>query len=364
MLSCGIIGLPNAGKSTLFNALTHASAQVASYPFTTVEPNVGIVEVPDERLRLVAEAVHPAKTVPAAIKFVDIAGLVKNAHKGEGLGNQFLGHIREVDAIVHVVRCFEDPNVAHVEGDIDPVRDIESVNLELTFADLEVVERRISKLRKPAESGIKEAKFELEALSKAKLALEEGNPVLKADLSPDQRLILSSLNLLTDKPEIYVLNVSDDDLVAEDFGRYPELRRIIDQRDSEVVKIGAKLEAELLEFSEEESAEYLSEMGVKERGLDRLVSAAYDLLGLITFITAEPSEARAWPIAKRSTAYDAAGLIHGDIQRGFIKAEVVNWRDLVQSGSFHSCRESGKLMVEGREYRINDGEVIHFKFNV
>lgn len=361
-MEVGIIGLPNAGKTTLFNALTNAGAEVAAYPFTTIGSNVGIAEVPDERLHQIAKVVSSEKVVPATVRFVDIAGLVRGASRGEGLGNQFLGHIREVDAIAHVVRCFESPTVSHVEGGVDPQRDIEVVELELILADLKVAEAALEKVEKKAKSGDKEALKRADALSRAKRALEAGKLLKSSDLGDEDRKALAGISFLTDKPVIYVANATESEIGGSEGPAVSKVKEMAKARRAESVEICAKLEEELADLSDEEANEYLAAIGLEERGLDRLAEAAYRLLNLVTFFTIESGECRAWPVKAGTKAPAAAGKIHTDMERGFIKAEVVPWRVLVESGSFAAAREKGLLLVEGKEYVVRDGDVILFKF--
>ena len=365
-MKLGIVGLPNVGKSTLFNSLTKAGALSANYPFATIDPNVGIVSVPDERIVKLGELYHTKKVTPATIEFVDIAGLVKGASKGEGLGNQFLANIREVDAIVHVVRCFEDTNIIHVDGSIDPARDIETINLELIFADLEVLERRLSKVVKAARMDKTYAK-ELALLERIKEHLESGKMAKSLDVTDEDELaLLKEYNLLTYKPVIYAANVAEDDLADDGASnRYvSEVRQFAAENDCEVFVICAQIEQELSELSDEEKKEYLDDLGVSSSGLDKLVAASYSLLGLISFLTAGEDECRAWTIKKGTKAPQAAGKIHTDFERGFIKAEVVNYQDLLDNGSLAAAREKGIVGMEGKDYVVKDGDVILFRFNV
>lgn len=365
-MKLGIVGLPNVGKSTLFNSLTKAGAESANYPFCTIDPNVGIVAVPDERLGMLAKLYDSVKITPAVIEFVDIAGLVKGASKGEGLGNQFLANIREVDAIVHVVRCFEDPNVIHVDGSVDPMRDIETINLELIFSDLEILERRIAKTSKGARMDKALAK-ELELLNKLKGYLEEGKMAKGFETEDEEELaLLAGYQLLTYKPVIYAANVSEDDL-ADDGTANPfvqQVREYAAQEHSEVFVICAQIEQEIAELDEEEKKMFLEDLGLKESGLEKLIKASYSLLGLISYLTAGEPETRAWTITKGMKAPQAAGKIHSDFERGFIRAEVVNYQDLLDCGSTAAAKEKGLVRLEGKEYVVKDGDVILFRFNV
>lgn len=365
-MQLGIVGLPNVGKSTLFNSLTKAGAESANYPFCTIDPNVGVVPVPDERLEVLSEMHHSAKTVPAVIEFVDIAGLVKGASKGEGLGNQFLSNIREVDAIVHVVRCFEDSNIVHVDGSIDPLRDIETINLELIFSDLEVLERRLSKVSKAARMDKTCAK-ELALLERIKEHLESGKPAktMEAD-DEDERALLREYNLLTYKPVIYAANVAEEDLADDGASneKVAQVRKFAGQEDSEVFVICAQIEQEISELDEDEKTMFLEELGLSESGLEKLIRASYHILGLMSFLTAGEDETRAWTIKIGTKAPQAAGKIHSDFERGFIKAEVVNYRDLLEQGSLSAAREKGLVGIEGKDYVVKDGDVILFRFNV
>ena len=366
-LSVGIVGMPNVGKSTTFNALTKAqNAQAANYPFCTIDPNKAIVPVPDQRLSALASIVNPQQILPAVVEFVDIAGLVKGASKGEGLGNKFLEHIRQVDAVAHVVRCFEDPNITHVEGGIDPLRDIDIIQTELCLADLEIVEKRIMRLAKIAKSGNKEAKVEDEILRRIKAALDEGRPARQVELSEDDLALIKEMNLLTLKPTLYVANVAEDE-VATAYDENPFVQKVKEfaaKEGAEVVAISAKVESEIAELDPEEAKAFLEDLGETESGLDRLIKAAFDLLGLQTFLTAGPDECRAWTIVKGTTAPKAAGKIHTDFERGFIRAEIVNYDDLVAAGSVAAAREKGQVRVEGKDYVMQDGDVVNFRFNV
>ncbi|AUS28960.1 redox-regulated ATPase YchF [Paenibacillus polymyxa] len=364
-LKAGIVGLPNVGKSTLFNAITQAGAESANYPFCTIDPNVGVVEVPDERLDKLTELVVPNKTVPTAFEFVDIAGLVRGASKGEGLGNKFLAHIREVDAIVHVVRCFEDENITHVDGKIDPISDIQTINLELILADIESVDKRIDRSRKNMKGGNKQYAQEVEVLERIKESLYADKPARSVELSEDEKLIIRDLHLLTMKPVLYAANVSEDGVTEADSNPYVQkVREFAVAENAEVVPISAKVEAEIAELEGEDKAMFLEELGLAESGLNRLIKAAYRLLGLYTYFTAGVQEVRAWTIHKGTKAPGAAGVIHSDFERGFIRAEVVSYDDLVAAGSMNGAKERGQLRLEGKEYVVQDGDVMHFRFNV
>ena len=365
-MKLGIVGLPNVGKSTLFNSLTKAGAESANYPFCTIDPNVGVVTVPDERLNLLGDFYKSKKVTPAVIEFVDIAGLVKGASKGEGLGNQFLANIREVDAIVHVVRCFEDSNVVHVDGSIDPLRDIETINLELVFSDLEILERRIAKVTKTARMD-KEAAKELAFLEKVKAYLEEGQLAITLETeNEDEDAWLATYNLLTAKPVIYAANVAEDDIADDGANnQYVQaVREYAAKQNSEVFVICAQIEEEISELDEDERKMFLEDLGLTESGLEKLVRASYHLLGLMSFLTAGEDETRAWTIKIGTKAPQAAGKIHTDFERGFIKAEVVNYQDLLDCGSYAGAREKGLVRMEGKEYVVQDGDVILFRFNV
>lgn len=365
-LEVGIVGLPNVGKSTLFNAITKAGAQAENYPFCTIEPNVGVVNVPDPRLQVLHEMYQSKKTTPAAVRFVDIAGLVKGASKGEGLGNKFLEHIRQVDAIAHVVRCFEDSDITHVEGAVDPIRDIGIITTELCLADLETVAKRQEKLLRVVKSGNAEAKAEAEILSRVEGALEEGCPARRLDLSETELDLLREINLLTLKPALYVANVAEEEAAtAETENNFVQrVKEYAAAEGAAVVVISAKVEAEIAELEGAEAQEFLATLGLSESGLDRLIKAAFSLLGLLTFLTAGPDECRAWTIVQGTTAPKAAGKIHSDIERGFIRAEIVTYADLVAAGSTTAAREKGQVRLEGRDYVMQDGDVTYFRFNV
>ena len=365
-MKLGIAGLPNVGKSTLFNSLTKAGAESANYPFCTIDPNVGVVAVPDERLGLLANLYNSAKVTPAVIEFVDIAGLVKGASKGEGLGNQFLANIREVDAIVHVVRCFEDSNIIHVDGSIDPLRDIETINLELIFSDIEILERRIAKTSRGARNDKALAK-ELELLTSLKAFLEDGKMASAYETEDEDELNwLSEYNLLTGKPVIFAANVTEDDLPddGESNEQVQAVRKFAQENGSEVFVICAQIEQEIAELDEEEKVMFLEDLGLKESGLEKLIKASYSLLGLISYLTAGETETRAWTIKKGTKAPQAAGKIHSDFERGFIRAEVVNYQDLLDCGSYAAAKEKGLVGLEGKEYVVKDGDVVLFRFNV
>lgn len=365
-MKLGIVGLPNVGKSTLFNSLTKAGAESANYPFCTIDPNVGVVPVPDERLQKLAALYNSAKITPAVIEFVDIAGLVKGASKGEGLGNQFLSNIREVDAIVHVVRCFDDPNVVHVDGSVNPLRDIETIDLELIFSDMEILERRIAKTTKSA-MGNKTLAKELEILKAMYAHLEEGKLARSYETEDEDELaFISSLNLLTWKPVIFAANVAEDDLADDAAGNayVQEVRKFAAENGSEVFVICAQIEQEIAELDEDEKKMFLEDLGLKESGLDKLIAASYRLLGLISYLTAGETETRAWTIKVGTKAPQAAGKIHSDFERGFIKAEVVNYQDLLDCGTYTAAKEKGLVRMEGKEYVVKDGDVILFRFNV
>ncbi len=365
-MKLGIVGLPNVGKSTLFNSLTRAGAESANYPFCTIDPNVGVVTVPDERLKLLGDLYHSKKVTPAVIEFVDIAGLVKGASKGEGLGNQFLANIREVDAIIHVVRCFEDSNIVHVDGSIDPLRDIETINLELIFSDLEILERRIAKVTKLARMD-KTAAKELALLERVRGMLEDGKLAIGFETDDeDEQAWFASYNLLTAKPVIYAANVAEDELADDGSGNegVQKVREYAAENHSEVFVICAQIEEEISELDDDEKQMFLEDLGLKESGLDKLIRASYSLLGLISFLTSGEDETRAWTIKAGTKAPQAAGKIHTDFERGFIKAEVVNYRDLLEQGSLSAAKEKGLVGMEGKDYVVKDGDVILFRFNV
>lgn len=361
----GIVGLPNVGKSTLFNTLTAAGVAAENYPFCTIDPNVGVVEVPDPRLNALAEVIQPQRVLPVAFQFVDIAGLVRGASKGEGLGNQFLGHIREVDAICHVVRCFEEPNVTHVDGSVDPIRDIDVINLELILADLQTVENALEKSRRQAKSGNKEMQMRVELLEKLAAHLQAGQPARSLKLNEDEQKLIRQFHLLTNKPVLYVANVDDATLAAPEQDAH--FQAVVQRGEAEnagVVAVSAQLESELAEMDEEERAAFLQELGLEEPGLNRLIRAAYKLLGLITFFTAGEKEVRAWTIRANTAAPQAAGVIHSDFERGFIRAETIHWEKLIEAGSMAAAREKGWVRSEGKDYIVQDGDVMLFRFNV
>ena len=363
-MKLGVVGLPNVGKSTLFNAITNAGAMSANYPFCTIEPNVGVVAVPDERLAKLAALYDSKKITPTTLEFVDIAGLVKGASRGEGLGNKFLSHIREVDAIVHVVRCFDDENITHVDGSVDPVRDIETINLELIFSDMEALERRIAKAKNMAKGGDKKLLEEAEFMEKLYAHLESGKPARTFSMTPEQKAEVDGYFLLTAKKVIYAANIGEDDVGAEDNAYVKAVKEFAKEEGSEVIVVCAKLEEELASLDPAEKAAFLSDLGVEESGLDKLVAASYELLGLISYLTAGEKETRAWTIERGTKAPQAAGKIHSDFEKGFIRAEIVDYKTLLEYGSFNAAKAAGKVRSEGKDYVMQDDDVVLFRFNV
>jgi len=359
---CGIVGLPNVGKSTLFNALTKAGIEAQNYPFCTIEPNVGVVTVPDPRLEKLTEIVNPKQTLPATMQFVDIAGLVKGAAKGEGLGNQFLANIRETEAIAHVVRCFEHSDIVHVEGKVDPLSDIEVINTELALADIESVEKAISKAVKNSKSGDKTAQFEKLTLEKVKAHLDEGKPVRSLELTREEKTIINRLFLLTAKPVLYIANINDEGYEQNPY--LEQVKKLAETEQAQVVALCAATESELIDMDEDERKEFMESLGLSEPGLHRVIRAGYELLGLQTYFTAGVKEVRAWTIRKGSTAPQAAGVIHTDFEKGFIRAEVIAYEDFITFNGEQGAKEAGKLRLEGKDYIVADGDIMHFRFNV
>ncbi len=363
-LTAGIVGLPNVGKSTLFNAITKAGALAANYPFATIDPNVGIVEVPDTRLNKLTEMVEPKKTIPTTFEFTDIAGIVKGASKGEGLGNKFLSHIREVDAICQVVRAFDDENVTHVAGRVNPLDDIEVINMELVLADLESVEKRLPRIEKMARQKDKTAEMEFRILSRIKEALEEGNPVRSLDFNEEDQKYVNQAQLLTSKKMLYIANVGEDEIGDDENDKVKTIREYAAKEDSEVIVISAKIEEEIATLDDEDKEMFLEDLGIEEPGLDRLIRTTYDLLGLSTYFTAGVQEVRAWTFRQGMTAPQCAGIIHTDFERGFIRAEVTSYDDYVEHGGEQGAKEAGKQCLEGKDYIMKDGDIVHFRFNV
>lgn len=363
-LKAGIVGLPNVGKSTLFNAITKKNILVANYPFATIEPNIGVVTVPDERLEKLEEIYIPEEIKPATFEFVDIAGIVKGASVGEGLGNKFLSHIREVDAIVEVVRCFDDKEITHVDGSVDPIRDVEVINLELALADLEIINNRIEKIKKKAETTKdKETVLEYNTLSKAKESLEKNIPLRLVDFNKDELFSIKGFNFLTLKPHIYLANISEDEINLEN-DYVKSLKEYAKQENSNVIVVSAKIESELAELEESDKIEMLNEIGIEKSGLDKLVEVTYSLLGLKTYFTCGPKEVKAWTYKDGMNAKECAGIIHSDFEKGFIKAEVISYNDLIEAGSELKVKENGKFRIEGKEYLMQDGDICHFRFNL
>lgn len=363
-LTAGIVGLPNVGKSTLFNAITKAGALAANYPFATIDPNVGIVEVPDTRLNKLTEMVEPKKTIPTTFEFTDIAGIVKGASKGEGLGNKFLSHIREVDAICQVVRAFDDENVTHVAGRVNPLDDIEVINMELVLADLESVEKRLPRIEKMARQKDKTAEMEFRILSRIKEALEEGHPVRSLDFNEEDQKYVNQAQLLTSKKMLYIANVGEDEIGDDENDKVKTIREYAAKEDSEVIVISAKIEEEIATLDDEDKEMFLEDLGIEEPGLDRLIRTTYDLLGLSTYFTAGVQEVRAWTFRQGMTAPQCAGIIHTDFERGFIRAEVTSYDDYVEHGGEQGAKEAGKQRLEGKDYIMQDGDIVHFRFNV